>query len=412
MNKKIRILGALGIVIIMMFCISGCSNNANSGKVDDESGLVDAKDNKAGNKDDFITDAAEPGMEDNSASETLKPSSQAVVTDLKPSEGLEFRSNGDGTCTIVGIGICTDKDLVIPEKSPAGDTVTLIDKYAFYSLEDIDSVTLVNFNYEVDKNAFQYGEFTTLSIIGGSPIIKKSAFSSCEDLTSILFSDCNIQTDEYAFYSCGKDADVTFSNCTGYIDERAFQYGDFKSLTINNCELEIDESAFSSCEDLTSIIFANSIIKADEYAFYSCGDSANVEMNNCSITLDERAFQYSSLESLTISGSKVELGKSAFSSCEDLASIKIDSSVVTLDEYAFYNCEDLISVSICENSGLDNNITIDDRAFQYCKRLEKVTIGNGSITIGEYVFSGCSDKLIISIAEKNYISNLIKDGLK
>ena len=412
MNKQMRILGVFGIVITMVFCISGCSNNTNSDAVDNSIGLVNTKDIEVDNKDDSVTENAEPSIENNPSSETLQPNSQAAVTDLKPSEGLEFQSNGDGTCAIVGIGTCTDKELVIPEKSPAGDTVILIGEYAFYSLENVDSVTLVNFNYEVDKNAFQYGEFTTLNIIGGSPIMKKSAFSSCEDLTSISFSDCNIQADEYAFYSCGKDANITFANCTGYIDERAFQYGDFKSLTISNCELEIDESAFSSCEDLTSIIFTDSIIKADEYAFYSCGDSANVEMINCAITLDERVFQYSSLASLTITGSEVEMGKSAFSSCEDLTTIQIDCSTVTLDEYAFYSCEDLISVSICENSEMDNNISIDDRAFQYCKRLERVTIGNGSVAIGEYVFSSCADNLTISIAGKNYTADSIKDGLK
>lgn len=163
---------------------------------------------------------------------------------------------------------------------------------------------------------------------------------------------------------------------------------------------------------MTSIIFTDSIIKADEYAFYGCGDSANIEMNNCSIILDNRVFQYSSLESLTITGSKIEVGKSAFSSCKDLTTIKIDCSIVAIDEYAFYDCEDLTNVSICENSEPDNNILIDDRAFQYCKRLESVTIGNGSVTIGEYVFSGCSDNLSISIAGKNYTADSIKDGLK
>jgi hypothetical protein len=106
------------------------------------------------------------------------------------------------------------------------------------------------------------------------------------------------------------------------------------------------------------------------------------------------------------------MGTSAFSSCEDLTTIKIDCSIVTLDEYAFYSCEDLINVSICENSEPDNNIMIDDRAFQYCKRLENVTIGNGSVTIGEYVFSGCADNLTISIAGKNYTADSIKDGIK
>ena len=102
------------------------------------------------------------------------------------------------------------------------------------SLDDVDSVTLVNYNYEIDERAFIYSEFTKLNIIGGSPVINESAFSSCEDLKLISFEDCNIKIGEYAFLSCGKNADVVFSNCTGYVDKRAFQYGDFMSLAINN----------------------------------------------------------------------------------------------------------------------------------------------------------------------------------
>ncbi len=231
-------------------------------------------------------------------------------------------------------------------------------------------------------------------------------------MVSISFSDCNIQADEYAFYSCGKDADVTFSNCTGVIEENAFQYGDFLSLTMSNCELKIGKSAFSSCEDLTSVVFTDSTLETEEYAFYGCGDSATVEMTNCSLTFDDMTFQYSSLESLTITGSKVDMGDSVFSSCEDLAAVNIDCDSVILGEYAFYGCEDLINVAICENSKSDNEIKIDNYTFQYCKRLETATIGNGNIEIGEYVFSGCADNLAITVAEGNYTADAIKDGLK
>lgn len=46
---------------------------------------------------------------------------------LQESTGFMFESNGDGTCTLAKIGDCTDSDIVIPEKSLAGDTVTMID---------------------------------------------------------------------------------------------------------------------------------------------------------------------------------------------------------------------------------------------------------------------------------------------
>lgn len=414
MYKRTQVLNILCVVICMLLCLSGCGNKGNLNVTGNESGLVEAEtENK--NADSIESPATETiasSQKGTSVPDEKPQSNQVVETDLEPSEGLEFESNGDGTCTITGIGTCTDQNIVIPLESPDGDTVTLIGKHALYSLENVNSITLVNYTYEVDENAFQYGEFIAVNIIGGSPVINKSAFSSCEDLVSISFSDCNIQADEYAFYSCGKDADVTFSNCTGVIEENAFQYGDFSSLTISNCELKIEKSAFSSCEDLTSVVFTDSTLETEEYAFYSCGDSAKIEMTNCSLTFDDRTFQYSSLESLTITGSKVDMGDSVFSSCEDLVTVNIDCDSVILGEYAFYSCEDLKSVTICENAKSDNEIIIDDRAFQYCKRLETVNIGNGNIEIGEVVFSGCADNLIITVAGENYTADAIKDGLK
>ena len=69
-------------------------------------------------------------------------------------------------------------------------------------------------------------------------------------------------------------------------------------------------------------MFTDSTLETEEYAFYSCGDSAKIEMINCSLTFDDRTFQYSSLESLAIIGSKVDMGDSVFSSCEDLVTVK------------------------------------------------------------------------------------------
>ncbi len=46
------------------------------------------------------------------------------------SEGLKFRSNGDGTCALAGMGSCTSSCLLIPPTSPAGDTVTEILPFA------------------------------------------------------------------------------------------------------------------------------------------------------------------------------------------------------------------------------------------------------------------------------------------
>lgn len=76
------------------------------------------------------------------------------------------------------------------------------------------------------------------------------------------------------------------------------------------------------------------------------------------------------------------------------------------------SCKDLTDVSICDNSASDNEIEIDDRAFQYCEKLESVKIGNGNVKIGEYAFSSCADKLSVSAAGKSYTAKELEKGLK
>jgi hypothetical protein len=271
---------------------------------------------------------------------------------------------------------------------------------------------LLNYDYEVGESSFQYGKYEYINIIGGNPQIEESAFSSCEKLKEINITDCNIEVDKYGFYNGGKDMAITFNNCTGTIDESAFQYCDAVSIEINNCDLEINKSAFSSCEDLEYISFSNSKLTTEEYAFYNGGDSAIVEMTDCELYFDDSAFQYCSIESLTINGSSVDMEKSVFSSCEDLTTVTIDCDSVILGEYAFYNCKDLIDVSICDNSKSENEISIDDSAFQYCEDLESVTIGSGTIKIGKYVFSGSDKNPTITIAGQTYTADQIRDGIK
>ena len=52
------------------------------------------------------------------------------------STGLTFTSNGNGTCTLTGLGSCRDICVVIPATSPSGDKVTAIGSQAFYNSTD------------------------------------------------------------------------------------------------------------------------------------------------------------------------------------------------------------------------------------------------------------------------------------
>lgn len=412
-----KITSAMLLASVLLACTACANNETEETGYDNSSSVISSIEEQSTTSSSSNSSNESESASSSSANESTALSSSSeeisaptISTDLKPSEGFEFESNGDGTCTLVKIGTCTDKDIVIPEKSPNGDTVTLIGEYALMSL-DADSVTLVSYNYEIDERAFQYGEFKTLNIIGGSPVFGESAFSSCENIEKITFQNCKIETNEYSFMSCGKDAVLTFTNCTGYVDERTFQYGDFESISFTGCDLELDKSSFSSCENVRTLTITNSKISADEYSFMSLGKSADIEITNSDIKLEDRVFQYSSLNTLNVIGGTLEMGDSVFSSCEDLTDITIDCDSVSIGEYAFMTCEDLKSVSICDNEKSDNKIEIDDRAFQYCEQLAAVKIGSGDIKIGSYAFNDCADDLIIIVAGKNYTADSIKNGI-
>ena len=83
------------------------------------------------------------------------------------SEGLEFTSNGDGTCYVSGIGTCTDTDIVIPTTLPDGDTVTGIGSDAFRNCTSLTSITIPD-------------SVTSIGV---------AAFEDCDSLASIEFED-------------------------------------------------------------------------------------------------------------------------------------------------------------------------------------------------------------------------------
>ncbi len=83
---------------------------------------------------------------------------------IKYSSGLEFDSNGDGTCYIVDIGDCNDTELVIPPTSPEGDTVI-----------------------GIDSSALAGGAFTSVYFPCTIEEIGRRAFNGCTSITDVYY---------------------------------------------------------------------------------------------------------------------------------------------------------------------------------------------------------------------------------
>ena len=70
------------------------------------------------------------------------------------SKGLEFVSNGDGTCSVSGIGTCTDTDIKIPSVYN-GERVTSIGRVAFKGCSSLTSITIPDGVKSIGKFAFK-----------------------------------------------------------------------------------------------------------------------------------------------------------------------------------------------------------------------------------------------------------------
>ena len=115
-----------------------------------------------------------PGEQGGEQTDAAGENEENTVTVKTYSEGLYFRSNGDGTCALAGMGSCTSACVLIPPKSPAGDTVTEILPYALAgsivgSVEIPTTVTVVSAASFADCERLSY-----VRVAAGNPALLES----------------------------------------------------------------------------------------------------------------------------------------------------------------------------------------------------------------------------------------------
>lgn len=79
------------------------------------------------------------------ASEDAEKEAVTVIVEqivLSGSADLVYQSYSDGNCMVIGIGNCRDRCLVIPTRSPTGETVIAIGSEAFLGCEFLEAVQI------------------------------------------------------------------------------------------------------------------------------------------------------------------------------------------------------------------------------------------------------------------------------
>ena len=158
------------------------------------------------------------------------------------SKGLEFVSNGDGTCSVSGIGTCTDTDIEIPSVYNE-EIVTGIGSLAFSECTSLTSITIPNSVEEIGDGAFSSCKsLTEITIPDSVQRIGYSAFSDCKGLEKITLPESVIVASvNNSWFSC----DTILMN-----------------ITLPEGAIGIREHVLRNCPNLKNVAVRNSVALA------------------------------------------------------------------------------------------------------------------------------------------------------
>lgn len=298
---------------------------------------------------------------------------QGTDSVVSQSAGLEFESNGDGTCTLVGIGSYTRAELVISGTSPAGEAITAIGEAAFMGCTSIEKLT----------------------ISGAELTVHSGAFFECANLSEVTIKNSTLNL-EYSVFDETSVETVQIENSTVNAGEEAFYTDSLVGITIKDSTVNFGDGAIFS-DTLVSITAQSSTVVFEGAGYYP--NLQEIMFTNCDVTIGNDVFGFSdSLTTLIVEGGSVEIGEQAFESCQSLTALTLKCEV-SVGAEAFEDCSNLTSVEFG-----DKHIVLGNDAFAWCNSLTTVTIGKTDVEFGEDVFYGCPEELIIYLDGKKFNS--------
>ena len=297
---------------------------------------------------------------------------------------IAYTSNGDGTCTVSGIGNFTDNDLVIPAQSPFGETVAGIAENAFSGCDSLTAVTLPRSITAIPDGCFNgCSALTELCMTDSITRVGNNAFNGCTSLEAVFYHG---DREDYASIDLLEEGNMPFSAATVYYigtaDGLAFSANGDGTCTvtgIGECALQsfvmpspspsgdtvvaIGANAFKDNLSLMHVEFPPTLTKIDTYAFYGC----------------------KALRGIVLPAGIKTLGNYAFSNCVGLKEMVLPDGITSLGTYCFNQCSGLISITLPRTV-----TTIPRDLLNSCSSLTRIVIPKEVKTISQWAFNGCT----------------------
>ncbi|MBR4013920.1 MAG: leucine-rich repeat domain-containing protein [Clostridia bacterium] len=296
------------------------------------------------------------------------------------STGLAYEINeASRTCTVTGMGTCTDSEVAIPQIID-GYTVTAIGEKAFANCTTITSIKIPESVKSIGYRAF-YGcsGITEITIPKSVTDIGTQIFYKCENLNKVYYNSSYSNRDN-AFLNLSHINTIVFGGNT-VPKEILYEHKFITEIVILDPVKSIENDAFWHCSNLTSVtILSNSITRIG--GFTGCSSLTSFTIPDSVTTINSMAFcSCSSLTSITIPDSVTSIRNYAFKNCSSLTSITIPESVTSISEEMFMQCSSLKSIILH-----DAVTSIHYRAFWGCSSLTSIIIPNSVTYIGEGAF--------------------------
>lgn len=306
------------------------------------------------------------------------------------SVGLKYQVNPDRTtCTITGIGTCTDNNLYINAVID-GYTVTAIGREAFRDCRNLTGVRIPDTVTTIDAAAFEYCENLVVVTLGSNvSTIGFEAFDRCTSLYCVInrsaMDSLTLGATNNGYIAYAAKAIVNpDGSITGKVGKRVeivdgFLFEDYTLYAYVGDEacatLPLEYKGFDyDIKDFETtaphIVFPDGMTSIPGRAFGECG----------------------SLEKITIPSSVTEIGYRAFFGCSRLSEVVIPDSVIYMGNEAFRSCVGLRSVTLGRGW-----TALGGEVFGYCTALSEVTIPEGIVSIGDGIFYSCSSLSSVTI---------------
>ena len=353
---------------------------------------------------------------------------------------FELDLSGDGTYyELERVSEFASGEVVIPS-TYQGLPVKSMSGYAFRDCTEVTSVVIPGTFTYIRSQAFCRNEhIKKVTISEGTTEIGDRVFEDCinlevlilpEGITHIgsnildgtkIFKNEDVWEDDVIYmgnYLVGsrtsKKESMAIKEGTTVICSNAFDFWEnTKEFSIPSTVKYIGNQSFAYCTALESIVIPDSVEVMGTYVFTHCKNLKSIKLSSNVKNIDHYTFSYcQSLDNVQIPYGVETISAYAFQDCTSLSNITIPDSVNSMfsstfsttplykneenwDNNALYIDNHLVAVKI---SKIDDafevrpgTVHIAGQAFEYCKKLNAITVPASVKTISQSAFRECNN---------------------